>query len=148
MPNLIDAEIKQKTLVRADPERVYDAFATAEGLDGWFTVGAEVEARQGGQIVFRWKDWGQDKFCGEEICPIEEAERGKRLVFQWRPDSPDYYTTIELDFQPVEEGTIVRLREYGYQDTPSGRAALMECATGWGEALTLAKFFVEHNLRY
>ena len=148
MPNLIDAEIKQKTLVRADPEQVYDAFATAEGLDGWFTVGAEVEARRGGQIIFRWKDWGPDKFSGEEICPVLEAERGKRLVFQWRPDSPDYYTTIELDFQPVEEGTIVRLREYGYHDTPSGRAALMECATGWGEALTLAKFFVEHNLRY
>ena len=42
----------------------------------------------------------------------------------------------------------MRLREHGYPDTPEGMAGLMSCATGWGEALTLLKFYVEHGLRY
>jgi hypothetical protein len=53
-----------------------------------------------------------------------------------------------MDFEAVEEGTVIRLREFGYYDTPSGRAALIECAAGWGEALTLLKYWVDHGIRY
>src|SRR2546425_7519824 len=56
----LDIEAEAKTFVQASPERVYDAFATAEGLDGWFTRGAKVDARPGGELLFGWKDWGAD----------------------------------------------------------------------------------------
>ncbi len=148
MTKLIDVEIKQNTLVRATPEMVYDAIATAEGLDAWFTVGSEVDARPGGSITFRWKDWGPDKYTNESKAQVVEAKRPERFVFQWSADNPSYVTTIEIDLEPVEEGTVVRLREYGYQDTPSGRAAMLECAAGWGEALTLMKYYVEHGVIY
>lgn len=44
--------------------------------------------------------------------------------------------------------TRVELIDSGYPDTPEGRHALMDCACGWGEALTLVKFFVEHGVTY
>ncbi len=147
-PELIDVEIKQSTFIRASPERVYDAFTKAEHLDGWFTTGASVDPKPGGYILFKWKDWGPDHVTAEEKCPVLEARRPERLVFLWHTDNPSYATTIEIDFQPVADGTIVRLREHGYQNTPSGRRAMLDCATGWGEALTLLKFYVEHGLRY
>ena len=50
---LIDDEIRQSTLVRAGIEEVYDAIATAGGLDGWFTTGAEVDARPAGSDTSR-----------------------------------------------------------------------------------------------
>ena len=53
-----------------------------------------------------------------------------------------------MAFEAVEDGTIVRLREYGYEDTPSGHQGILECAAGWGEALTLFKFYVEHGITY
>jgi uncharacterized protein YndB with AHSA1/START domain len=148
MTKMIDAEIKQNTLVRAKPEKVYDSLTTGEGLDAWFTVGSVVDARPNGSITFRWKNWGPDKYTTVATGPVLEAKRPERFVFQWNSDTPDYVTTIEIDFEPVEEGTVVRLREYGYHDTPSGRAALLECAAGWGEALTLMKFYVEHGVTY
>jgi uncharacterized protein YndB with AHSA1/START domain len=148
MPKLIDEEISCATLVRATPEKVYDAIATAEGLDGWFTSGARVHARAGGEIHFSWKDWGADRITHEETGRVLEANRPKRFAFQWFPDHPSYATTVEINFEPREEGTIIRLREYGYHDTPSGRKSLIGCATGWGEALTLWKFYVEHGIRY
>jgi hypothetical protein len=69
-------------------------------------------------------------------------------VFQWHPDSSEYLTTVDVVFEHEPRGTVVRLREHGYADTPAGREAFVTCATGWGEALTLLKFYVEHGLRY
>ena len=148
MAELIDDEIRYSTFVRATPEQVYDGIATAEGLDGWFTVGASVDARPGGELVLHWHEFGADRVTDEARCPILEARRPERFVFQWRPDDPSYATTVEINFKRAEGGTIIRLREYGYHDTPSGLRAILNCSAGWGEALTLWKFYVEHGIRY
>ncbi len=144
------AEIHHATLVRAEPERVYDALTTAAGLDGWFTSGATVDARPGGEIRFRWRGWGPDEITDEDGGPVLEARRPERFVFQWLPDRSGEPTTVEVDFDfdLAEGGTVLRLREYGYEDTPAGRRQILDCAAGWGEALTLLKFYVEHGIRY
>lgn len=148
MADLIEEAIECSTLIRVQPAVAYDGIATAEGLDGWFTDGASVDARPGGSIRFRWKNWGADEGTQEDGGPVLEADRPHRFVFQWQPDNPTYYTTVELGFKPHPEGVIVALKEYGYENTPSGRRALLECATGWGEALTLLKFYVEYKIVY
>jgi len=148
MANIINDSIQQSTLVRAEPRRVYDAIATSKGLNGWFTVGGEVDVTPGGKIFFRWKDWGADGFNGTSTGEVLEAVPGKRFVFQWAADQSDYKTTIEMDFEPHSEGTVIRLQEHGYHNTTSGLRAMLDCACGWGEALTLLKFYVEHGLRY
>ena len=143
-----DLVIRHAVKIHAEAEQVYNAFTTPEGLDGWFTSGSQIDPRPGGSIHFRWVDWGPDRVSGEDGGPVLESERPNRFVFQWQPDQPSYYTTVEIDFEPVIDGTIVRLREYGYQDTPNGRKACLNCAAGWGEALTLLKFYVEHGIHY
>lgn len=148
MAKLIDAEIRQTTLVRAEPEKVYDGIASAEGLDAWFTYNSELDARPGGDIIFRWKDWGPDKYTLDASGKVLEVKKPEKFVFQWYPDNPAYATTVEMIFERVEDGTIVRLREYGYHDTPNGISAMLECAVGWREALTLLKYYIEHNLQY
>lgn len=142
---IFEAPILHKVLVRAPREKVYDAMTTAEGLDGWFTEGSFVDRKVGGKIIFRWKNWGVDKVTTEAECPIIEVKVPKRFVFKWWDD---HYTTVEMDFEEVKEGTILSVKEHGYQDTKEGHRRCLECATGWGEALTLIKFYVEHGLRY
>ena len=139
-------EIRVDTLVRAPRERVYDGLTRAEELDAWFTTGAEVDARPGGTMRWRWEDWGPDRFTGEDWGPVLEARRPERYVFQWQAELGG--TTVEVDFEEHPEGTVVRLREHGYPDTPEGWAGFRSCSTGWGEALTLLKFCVEHGVRY
>lgn len=139
-------EIALATLVRSPRDRVYDALTRADELDAWFTTGAEVDPRPGGIMHWRWRDWGPDRFTGEDWGPVLEARRPERYVFQWQAQLGG--TTVEIDFEDVAEGTVVRLREHGYPDTPEGWAGFSECSTGWGEALTLLKFYVEHGVRY
>lgn len=145
---MIDEKVSCAILVRATPERVYDAIATADGLDGWFTTSASVDARPGGEIRFRWKDWGHDHYTGENGGPVLESKRPERFVFQWRVDTDSYDTTVEINFEKVEEGTVVRLFERGYEDSPTGLKDMLARASGWGEALALMKFYVEHGVRY
>ena len=140
--------ISHSVLIRAEPERVYDAFTTSEGLDGWFTTGASVDSRPGGEMVWRWKEWGPEKVTTETRGPVLEAERPARYVFQWGTEDRESTTTIELNFEKVAEGTVVHLKEHGYQPTERGLKACLSCATGWGEALTLLKFYVEHGITY
>jgi uncharacterized protein YndB with AHSA1/START domain len=144
-------------LVRSTPEGVYDALTTEEGLDGWFTTGSTVvmspEASAepdgpAGRIHFRWKEWGPERYSGENGGPVLEAKRPERFSFQWKVDSGGYDTTVEIKLERVAEGTIVRLDEHGYENSPTGLKDLLARATGWGEALTLMKFYVEHGVRY
>jgi uncharacterized protein YndB with AHSA1/START domain len=128
MSELDALEIRHATFIRADPEQVYDAFSTTEGLDAWFTDGASVDPQAGGEIRFRWRDWGPDYVSADESGPVLEAMRPERFVFQWHPEDESYDTTVEVDFIPVKGGTTIRLREHGYQDTPSSRRCLADCA--------------------
>lgn len=143
-------DIRCKTYVHAGPGRVWDAVATAEGLDGWFTAGARVVARPEGHIHFRWRDWGADRINSEAFCPVIDAQPPSRLVFRWTPlaSVPDHVTTVELDLERHGDGTVVHLAERSYPLSEAGLRAYRAGAVAWGEALTLLKFWVEHGLRY
>jgi uncharacterized protein YndB with AHSA1/START domain len=97
-------------------------------------------------MVWRWVEWGPDLVTAEDRGPILEARRPERYVFQWQADLGG--TTVELDFEKHREGTVVRLREHGYPETAEDWAGFSDCSTGWGEGLTLLKFYVEHGLKY
>jgi len=150
MSNIIDTEIKHSTLIKAPIGKVYDAFTTSEGLDSWFTFGAKVERKPGGWIYFRWSPEKSDITDGviEDEGPVVEVEINKKFVFRWSPDNKMYTTTVEMIFEETDKGVKVTVREKGFQDTPEGRKAQLSCATGWGEALTMVKFYLEHGVNY
>lgn len=139
-------EVRFDTIVRAEPEKVYDALATADGLDSWFTKGTTLEPRPGGQLVFRWKDWGVDKFTGEMAGDVVEANRPSRFAFRWPVDSGGYMTTVRISIDPHDDGTVVRLVEGVYDDDEVGTRDMLNRASGWAQALTLMKFWVEHGV--
>lgn len=140
----IDVPIEHAVWIRAATGRVYEALTTGAELDRWFTDGATVDARPGGEICWRWKEWGPNKVTTEDCGPILEADPGRRFVFQWHADP----TTVEIDLEEQGGGCVVRLRERGYRKTLRGLKSQMSCAVGWGEALTLLKFYVEHGVTY
>jgi uncharacterized protein YndB with AHSA1/START domain len=137
--------ILHQVLIKAPREKVYDAMTTGKGLDGWFTKGSSVDRKIGGKLIFNWVDWGPDKVTDKVECSILEVKVPERFVFKWWDD---HYTTVEMDFLEHPEGTVIKLKETGYEDSPTGHKRCLECATGWGEALILIKFYVEHGIRY
>ena len=138
--------IRLSTYVGASPRRVYETLATGSGWDAWFTQGADVDTRQGGSIRLRWEGFGAGGYAGQDGGAVLEAEPPRRFVFQWQPG--DSVTTVAIDLLPRGAGTVVHLEEWGHTDSPGDLAALVDCAAGWGEALTLLKFHLEYGVTY
>lgn len=145
---VLDVDIRFATIVRAEPERIWQALATADGYNHWFTTGAEWEMEPGAPMRWRWENWGGDGVTTESEGEVLEVEPLRRFAFTWTNGSGSTPSRVTITFKPHGDGTRVELVDSGYPDTPEGRAAFMDCAAGWGEALTLAKFFVEHGVRY
>jgi uncharacterized protein YndB with AHSA1/START domain len=134
--------IRHSVYIDAPVETVYRTLTTGEGWDAWFTEGSEVDASPNGEVTLRWKNFGPSRISAEDGGPVLETIRNKRFVFEWEPgDNP---TTVAFDLIPHAGGTIVELEETGYETMTS----YMECATGWGEALALLKFYLEHGVTY
>ena len=91
--------VEFSTIVRAEPAKVYEAVATAEGLDGWFTTGVTIDPRPGGALVLRWKNWGVEDFSGEMVGEVVEARPSDRFAFRWPVDSGGYMTTVAMDIE-------------------------------------------------
>jgi uncharacterized protein YndB with AHSA1/START domain len=67
-------------------------------------------------------------------------------VFQWTPG--DSTTTVAFDLEPRKDGTVLTVTERGHTTSRRDLEALVECAAGWGEALTLLKVYLEEGLTY
>ena len=148
MTKPFDCAINQRTFIAVPPEEVYDAITSADHWDKFFTTGMELDPTPGGKCVFRWKDWGPDFYSLAADGRTVAAERPHRFAFQWYPAGKEEGTTITFSLEGKYGGTVLTITEDGYPDTPEGRRAILECASGWGEAATLLKFYMEHGTVY
>jgi uncharacterized protein YndB with AHSA1/START domain len=104
-------EVEREIVFPSSPEEVWEALTEPERLEEWFANDVELDAREGGEGVFRWDD-------GEERhAVVREAEPGVRLVLDWDDDG-----RVVLELEPVEGGT---------------RLHVVETSPEWGIALEL-----------
>ena len=138
--------IEHATYIRVPPSKVYETLSTGAGWDAWFTRGTTVDPRPGGEIRLRWNNFGAGRWTTEDGGPVVEAIPDKRFAFQWSPGG--CRTTVDIELKERDGGTLVELRETGYRPTSESLTDLAGCAVGWGEALALLKFYLEHNVTY
>ncbi len=148
MSEMFDKAIRHQCLIYVSPEKVFDTISTGSGWNAFFTHDTEIDPRPGGRIVFRWKDWGPQQYTVNAEGKVHRVDRPNRFVFEWYPVGKDHPTIITFEMTLQESATVVTVTEDGYPNTPDGRAMILECATGWGEALTLLKFYLEHGITY
>jgi uncharacterized protein YndB with AHSA1/START domain len=138
--------IRHRVYVAREHEAVYRALTDPAELDTWFTTRSRIDLRPGGTIEFEWRAFGVDHVDVRDGGPILDVVPNRRLAFQWQPAS--HPTTATISLEPKGPGTVVTLVEDGYEDTPHDLSAYVEVAVGWGEALTLLKFYLEHRITY
>lgn len=138
--------IEHRTYIEASPERVYQTLASEEGWDAWFTSGTSLDARPGGMIRLRWVDFGAGRWTIEDGGPVLIADPNRRFCFQWNPCTKP--TTVDIVLTEAGSGTQVFLSEKGYPRTDADLKSMLDCAAGWGEALTLLKFYLESGQTY
>ena len=145
MPEQLNEKIKQAMFINKSPEEVYNAITSADVWNSFFTYNSTLDPKPGGDFIWRWNDWGPDHYALEVPGKVIEATSPKRFVFEWGKKNP---TRITMDLSEKSGGTVLRLTEEGYTNDSKGRAMALECAAGWGEAITLLKFYLEHGIIY
>jgi uncharacterized protein YndB with AHSA1/START domain len=101
-------QVEREIVVPETPDEVWVALTEPERLEEWFATEAELDARPGGEGVFRWGD-------GEERRAIvREAEEATRLVLDWEDGGA---VVVELDETPG--GTLVRVVETSPEIAPA-----------------------------
>jgi len=137
--------IKQRTWINKTPEQVYDAITSGETWNQFFTHATTIETKAGGDIIWRWKDWGPDFYSVESPGKVVAVDRPNKFAFTWGSKT---VRTIIFNLSPLSDGTVVHLTEDGYGDTGYDRESILACASGWGEAVTLLKFWLEFGVKY
>ena len=70
-------EIEREIVVPEAPDEVWQALTEPERLEEWFASEVELDARPGGEGVFRWGDGD------ERHAVVRELEEAERLVLDW-----------------------------------------------------------------
>jgi len=112
--------IKQKVLVKAKPEEVYEAFIDAKKHSEFTGSKATCNAKVGGKFT-AWDGY----IFGKNL----ELEPGKRIVQEWQTTewpAGEPPSRLELEFTQVKEGTEISMIQTG---VPAEQAA--EIKQGW-----------------
>jgi uncharacterized protein YndB with AHSA1/START domain len=131
------ADIALQIRVAAEPETVYRAVSTPEGVAGWFTTGAEIG--EGVGALHRLS------FPGAPMAwefRVDEAAAGKRLaqtVIAGPPQWIDTEIVYALEADP-EGGTVVRFDHTGFAEADD---MFREVTMGWAGMFTRLKEYVE-----
>jgi len=109
-------EIEREIVFPAAPDEVWEALTEAERLEEWFANDVELDAREGGEGIFRWDD-------GEERrATVREADAPRRIVLDWDDEG-----TTAIELEEVEDGTRVHVVE----TAPGVATALELSAFAW-----------------
>jgi uncharacterized protein YndB with AHSA1/START domain len=141
--------------IAAPSERVFQAITQPEQLKRWFTDGEcpaklwEVDARQGGRWRFAGHPSakslnGTNEFrAGGEILEIDPP---RLLVYTWHAnwhDDPSLATIVRWEFQPINNGTQVKVTHSGLAKE---KVAREDYSGGWVGVLSSLKNFSEQTV--
>jgi uncharacterized protein YndB with AHSA1/START domain len=103
--------------IAASPATVFSFFTDLERWTSWQGVDGELDARPGG--AFRIRMPGAQVASGRFVEVVPE----RRLVITWgwegeAPPVPPGSTTVVIELEPAEDGTLLRLTHSGLAPEP------------------------------
>lgn len=117
--------IEQTCTVRAQPAEVYRMFTSSSAIREWLADVALATPREAGPLYLAWNDGNSAAGRYTELSPF------RRVGFTWRGDADPVHTRVEVDLRPVEQGTVVSVRQSGFEKgtKPQRRAFAAAWAT-------------------
>lgn len=97
--------------IKAEPEQIYRAITTAEGIRNWWTRDADLKSTVGGNGEFRF--YGGTMITRVRIDELEPVKRVRWSVIE--SFAPGWNgTTMEFDLTPGGEESIFRFAQRGF----------------------------------
>ena len=127
----LDDGVELTRRIEAPAEIVYRYFTEPERFTAWLGIGAQFDARPGGDYRIQLTDTTAISASGEFV----ELDPPRRVVFTWGFEGldglPPGTSTVEVTLTPDDDATVVRLRHTGLD----GREVCDFHVWGWDQAL-------------
>jgi uncharacterized protein YndB with AHSA1/START domain len=117
------------SFIRANPNTVFEALTNPEILNQWFTSGARVDLRVGGEY----------SNADGDIGTFRMIEPRKKLIFSW--DNPQHSpgSQVQITLQEGQDGTEVRIEHSNFASTEEAE----DMRLGWQWAAECLKSYLE-----
>lgn len=137
--------LKYTVDIPAPRDRVWDMFATTEGLASWLCLRANVSTVPGGPYELFWNpDESRPESDSTVGCKVLSADRPRLLHFTWRgsdevadvmnvPGAPQTHVLVLL--RPTLEGTRLEVTHDGWGDGEAWMRARTWFERAWSGAL-------------
>ena len=106
-------EVERKILVPEEADEVWESLTDPERLEEWFASDVELDARPGGEGIFRWGDGD------ERRAVVRELEEEERLVLDW-----DDGGSVAIELETSRRHARARRRDVAGLRPRSGAARL------------------------
>ncbi len=127
--------IKHYLLIKAQPEKVYNAITKTRGLKGWWTAEAKADEIVGGTAEFIF---GEQYYNKMKITNLQDNKTVEWVCLEG--DKEWIGTTFLFDLEEKDEGTILRFSHNNWKEETDFFAS---CNYNWGYYLTSLKQYCE-----
>jgi uncharacterized protein YndB with AHSA1/START domain len=135
---------RAEVVVEAGSEEAFEIFTNEIGL--WWRRDTPYWNDPERGLTIRIEPWVGGRFLeiydlesgtGFEVGRVTAWEPGRRLALTWTQVGwpPGVSTDVEITFEPVAEGTLVRLEHSRFEAVPDAERYLPGYDAGWKEAL-------------
>jgi uncharacterized protein YndB with AHSA1/START domain len=127
-------EIKHNVVIKAAPEKVYNALATQEGLAGWWTKDTIAKAEKGFVNVFMF---GNQK----NEMKVAELLFNKKIEWQCINAIPEWVGTyMSFELKEKDNHTLLRFTHGGWKEVTD---TLASCNYHWALSIKSLKSLCE-----
>jgi uncharacterized protein YndB with AHSA1/START domain len=134
------AEIIHRIGIKANPDKVFRALSTIEGLAGWWTENTKGVSGVGKSIVFQFRDLNGE-LKGEFEMEVLKQEPPKRVQWACTKGPAEWIgTEVAFDLKQENEFTIVL---FGHRKWKESIEFTAHCSMKWAVFLMSLKELVE-----
>ncbi len=127
--------IKHFLLIKAPPDKIYQALTTQEGISNWWTSQNKISGKVGDTNIF---DFGSRYHNEMEIIQLEQD-----IKVEWScrvGDNEWVGTNILFSMEELEDSTALRFSHYNWREETDFFAS---CNYQWGYYLMSLKLYCE-----
>ena len=130
-------DILHRIGIKSSVQEAYDAFATRDGLAGWWTTNTTGHSTVGGELTFQFGAAGEHGFT----MKVLELDPTRRVSWEVT-GGPDEWVGTKLHFDLKQDGdyAIVLFKHEGWREPVE---FMHHCSTKWAVFLLSAKALVE-----
>ena len=138
--------VSHHTFINEPHSKLYSRLISGDGWEKWFASEAIIGGQVGDEVSFQWENFGADNYTASDMGKIVSLNENSLFAFTWHPGANE--TLVSLQFRSSKNGCFLSVEETGYSNTAEDLDVALKVASGWGEALTLLKMYVEHGILY